>query len=779
MRENARQALDSFKTTPQWSEVGSVLFSTVLDIINELPSATRSLRPVEFQSKLQLAKGYMEICDNETAAIIGEAMLVPAPDIRLSLSSLFDVELEAQPTAIAPSSQTICYRFIRDHTIKLACDFVKAMGSAVGSKRACMLIDACVADLHESCVARDGAHNISWVHEWIGMTGVAENILVSVTEMEHAAEKEQRRTRKRVKSLANALCPLLTSSPLWSLPTVFEPSNGNIESPYVSAETLRGNAMVVSLILRFVGTFVDFLASDISELFPVLLYPLFEKASKQNHSLVSTAALRILDKVVAASGCNTIESLISDNFDYLFGAMQARMRRIEQLDFDINQQLGGISSIARTILSTGLRHTDGERVLSLQRTPTTRNNVNLTIKTAQELISLFDGRVIPASNSSNTTPLLDLLEFYEGSLIRLLNSFGVTRESLAEDICSANDSTSEPWLDLLFPFECGEFIGVSDAYTDSPRDGSKQEEDNNIDITTHELEYLSLILSRCGYLISHPTLTVRIASCKVQTLAFSLLGFVAAHYVKPEDDESADGPSNAIYRQVSDSWPSISSRVDALSREFGNSQRAQGLSLHITKALPAPDHSSDVAFLSTLFDLVGAMAFISGSFIWRRLKEDIWPACARIVEAHLRSRTHETKPIDKTLLTGKDKLILSVFDLYKTVFRTQELAEKASRTIASVGATIIPFIGEQGPIGEAAMEALRAMLSVDSDALWRVLLSTSGEGLPPSPFQSLGTGVLESTAITRQHLSILQLQAKELIRHARSVPEQSLVGLYD
>jgi hypothetical protein len=72
---------------------------------------------------------------------------------------------------------------------------------------------------------------------------------------------------------------------------------------------------------------------------------------------------------------------------------------------------------------------------------------------------------------------------------------------------------------------------------------------------------VTMILARCGYLISHPSLTVRVASCKVQSLGFLFLGYIADNFVKGDDEESSEHAGNAIFRQVSDSWPAIVTRL--------------------------------------------------------------------------------------------------------------------------------------------------------------------------------------------------------------------------
>ena len=127
---------------------------------------------------------------------------------------------------------------------------------------------------------------------------MAEQVLVGLTEGNYATVKEQRKTRKRVKALAAALLPLITTSPLWTLPSVHEAANAGAQltgTLHISAEALRGNAAMLCSLLNFIGTLVDILESDIAASSPVLLYPLFEKAGIHNHSRVQSAALGVIE----------------------------------------------------------------------------------------------------------------------------------------------------------------------------------------------------------------------------------------------------------------------------------------------------------------------------------------------------------------------------------------------------------------------------------------------------------------------------------------------------
>ena len=88
---------------------------------------------------------------------------------------------------------------------------------------------------------------------------------------------------------------------------------------------------------------------------------------------------------------------------------------------------------------------------------------------------------------------------------------------------------------------------------------------------------------------------------------------------------------------------------------------------------------------------------------------------------------------------------------------------------------ILPFISYEDPIGATAMDTMKAMLRIDCDALWRTLLSTSGRGLPPNPYDEMllpkETGFVVREASV---LSLLQIRAQELLNFADALPEQNI-----
>lgn len=793
VREFAKETLDLLRASDHWNDAEFVF--TALDIIADLPTLARSLRVIELRSKVRLAQGYLELCiDYDSSSKIRDMLTAHEEQysLRHALSGIFDVDYESmQPSpkvflltsqfgssnGIAPAK----FRFLRDDTVALAKSLVSTLGRVLGPKGGCLFVDACIADLHESCVLRverslAGTSQVSWVHEWIGIVVVAEQVLVGLTGSNCGKLKEERRILKRVKALAAALFPLVVDSPLWILPTVHEAADTGTHTPAdssVSVEALRGNAAMLCSLLTFIGTMVHALASDIASFTPILLYPLFERCSIHNHSRVQAAAQGVIEAIAKASRSETVNELVSSNFDYLFGSLQSKLRNFAGLAIHGSKALGYLPAIAKSILNSGMPQSPTGKPIIMQRSLASRNNAAIIIKTAKDITVLFDRSVMKVGESHDVNYLLDLIDFYDGSLLYIMDSFGLTSKNI-ETRKHQGCVPERPWMDLMKPFS---LKGSPGGRFEITRDASDSEgkPHMNIDVSWFELKYLTMVLARCGYLISHPTLTLRVTSCKVQSMAFTFLGFIADNYVKDEDKETGEHPGNAIYRQISDSWPAIQSRLEALSNEFCDSQRSTGLLLRVSNALPPPYSSSNLTFLSTLFDLVGAMAFSSGSFMWGRLEGEVWPLCARILETRLKERYTTSSVIanEKATLSDKNKLLRSLFSLYTKVFRNPELAERAACSIPTIGTMIMPFISDEDPIGNTAMETMKAMLCIDCDALWRSLLSTSGRGLPPNPYDEIPQGMGIGTVV-QEESSLLQKRAQELLDFANALPEQNI-----
>jgi hypothetical protein len=156
----------------------------------------------------------------------------------------------------------------------------------------------------------------------------------------------------------------------------------------------------------------------------------------------------VIEKVAKVTGSETIENLVSMNFDYLFGALQSKLRLFASTTINRDQPLGYVPSIAKAILSLGMKHPSNGKALSLQRSLAARNSVTIVIKTASDITMFFDRRVVQVAQSEDVDHLLDLMDFFDGSFLHIIRSFGLTLANI-EERRSVGGSTSEPWMEAL------------------------------------------------------------------------------------------------------------------------------------------------------------------------------------------------------------------------------------------------------------------------------------------------------------------------------------------
>jgi hypothetical protein len=369
---------------------------------------------------------------------------------------------------------------------------------------------------------------------------------------------------------------------------------------------------------------------------------------------------------------------------------------------------------------------------------------------------------------------MDTTNLYKASLWSIVVSFGLSRKCIENRRCPTNLQL-EPWLALLTPFIVDE--SAESAIGQLMDESTDENQTENINVTSQEIMFVTIILSRCGYFLSHSNLTIRIASCKVFSFALTFLGFIADNFLKAETDDSSEHPGNAVYRQISDSWPSILPRIQDLCQEFCSSFSSNRLPLNNVKCLSDYDGSSNVLFLSALFDLLGCMVQSSGSFLWSRLEVDVWPACAQILGKILKQKVNDKAYLTSNKICENEitKLLCSLFGFYTKVFSNPELFHKAASSISTVGSMILPFVSEKDPIGGKAMSTIKTMLLIDKDALWRPLLSSSGylsKQFSLKSHHQLDDGKLQPSTSENGSPSALQLRARELLDFVDDLPEQ-------
>lgn len=632
----------------------------------------------------------------------------------------------------------------------------------------------------------------------------------------HCTSRENRRRARRLHSLAGAILPVVTSDPLWNFPTILDEASQVSSSENVakelqdrkvdrsmgpsvsaSASALKGNAALVCSLIGIVTSIVSLMGSDAESFLPMILYPLCEKASALNHSQVQHSASSSLRQVAVACGLHSTRALIRRNFDYLCGAMLAKLR------LPGGGQGGDPSGFPQTMASILLivlrtaEATEGFSDLPIERSIEDKSCIPYVIVVVKTLVSAFDRSLIDMTRNEQlqASAAMGLTQVFDASLSFIASTFGISLRHGMKREAKGSDA-SEEWVRLLEPFRrTGDYEHSGISAVKEGFEKIRQETRDEmietrscplIDITNDELDFTNIVLTRCSFFLSSPSLHVQVASIISMQHAFVLLGYVSTYTAPPEGDET-NGPRDAVLRHISSSWPSISSRLRNVSSEVTRSSNVKIVSihcLHTSREERRRDVSSEMSFLANLFDLIACMCEVSGSFMIGRVQNDVWPVVVKVLDMYLRDKQGSQKLLQSStdvpsdslwrpkLVTAREKLLHSVLDFLSRVFGAQQCGHGISDLIPAAGTMLFPFLETDGEVRSRTMKALKAMLIVDCDALWRPLLRLSHRRIDPSPLAP--QGLVVGSEEEAEPITPLELAAKDLVNFVETLPEQSI-----
>lgn len=243
-----------------------------------------------------------------------------------------------------------------------------------------------------------------------------------------------------------------------------------------------------------------------------------------------------------------------------------------------------------------------------------------------------------------------------------------------------------------------------------------------------------------------------------------------------------------MLRYISTSWPLIISRLRSLSTLVISATSVKTVSirsLHVGAYPKTADPTTQMIFLSKLFELIASMCEVSGDFMVGRIKDEVWPIVAELLDLFVQqekvashkqlscdSLVAKDAPLKKTFVGEREKLLFSVLDFLSRIYGERKCGLRLSTLIPTAGTLILPFLANKGELQVRAMRALKQMMLIDCDALWRPLLQLCCRPLPPRPFDS--QGFIMEVKDTRTCTTPLELAAEELVDFIEALPEQPL-----
>lgn len=799
--------------------------------LNEMSAAVTS------ESSKRKRTGKSEIA----SALAGESV---SSVIRSSLSELFRFDygtLSVSPqipsklliqTGNSESgdnrSRTKHFLYLRGDTLVSSFRMLRFFGLALGKKKGALFFDSCIADICDAggSMKRSGKGQIDWLDEWAGLIVVANEVLAaSFGAANGATEKKgitpsisrgKPKPSKILVSLLSSTLPIITRPPLWNLPTTLESSKFdgqaqfNVDDDYKirryihsaenpwgdlgegvmleaesSASAFSGNAIFTSHLIETIGTAADLLGKSIRPYLPTILFPVLEKMSINHHHHVQQAAFLTLGGLARADGSPSITSFISKHFDYLVDAILLKLRKTSRSTDASHYAEAENNLFYSGVLETMLRSLAHEASNGSEP----RHVLLLADLMDRVLVTYDDSLARRNTKDWQEMTALGLLNIFKASVDFLI----VSMPAVGDEEGAGAPEKKATWLDIL-----SQFKKRSERSTEWIDEDEKQTSElgcrdkNGIEIdgasVACAIATVNSMLSRCCYLLSSSSLKVEAASCDVIADAFRFLS-VAESLLKlaAKEGESVGNPSLVA---ISDNWPSVHARLKSAAQEI-RTKNTKSSFLLASSSRRSTALLEDEIFVSKLLDVVKCFCDVSGDFMVGRFEQDAWPILAQLLghevmlrQQHRSGRGGKDKPNASNSNPSPSRRqvsLLALLDFIAHCFGPSGMGPGLVRLVFDAGTVILPLLADDGDVGDAAYKSIQSLLSVDSDALWRPLLVTSGGTVGMRPFKSSLTGsggltAMEGEVLVRVEIeSTMMKQAKKLLAYADSLPEQVIM----
>lgn len=182
---------------------------------------------------------------------------------------------------------------------------------------------------------------------------------------------------------------------------------------------------------------------------------------------------------------------------------------------------------------------------------------------------------------------------------------------------------------------------------------------------------------------------------------------------------------NPLLQSVHKYWPSLQIRFESATTLFLKSYEAN---THVTR-------KHIIYLLSSILEVVSSVSGLCGDFIADKFRSGIWPQVSRLFEhllMELEGNREESKH-SASYSRPEGVLFISMLNCTKSIFSSEECSIVLSSLIPTIGIMIFPLLSQHNNIGETAMDVIKTLVTVDSDCLWRALISASGSTVYQRP----------------------------------------------
>jgi len=775
-------------------------------------------------------------CSNAIEAMKRAFSVLLSPDVNSILySPMIQNQTSSDHATVTKYNESFgCrFRYVRDDTIVAVKQSVRLISCAIGTKRSALVIDSCFAEMFESC-SRMSSGKVIANHEHrvqlAGLSIFAEEMIAGICKWneEENSTRLSRSSIRVISSLASSVLPVIVSHPVWTLPTSFvceftakhtsqnmkswkhRIDNKEITSKHyrhgTSAEVLNSNAIVIGSLMSFINAFSRAMGAEITAHMPIILFPLLERASPiGNHSYVQSYARMYLGTITKSAGYEKIADLIVENFDYMLDLISRKLQRHAKERSPVDRSLLGVIDVLFWLVAQ-----QGDEPDKLEKqTSTLLSQISMVAHMLNSFLCCVDLQFTPGATQGH---LMDIVRIFKSINAFMDSSISNQIDDCRFDTDHATAQSTEEWLRRLdFELGIGPFGHTEDddfeeeeiSNSDEPEfhgTGCNDNDDNDIPSFAKEIVAINCILSRCSYFMYNANLQIQISCCDIILSGFQSLGKIGS-FRKMRYGEAS---SNPLLPAIAEFWPPMITRLRSTSSSLLTAKTLSRSDLSIGQIMAtdrdeAPSQRGLEILISKLLEIASELCLISDGFFVDRFENDVYPILYKHLGDFLHGRAGRNNDFDrhsqsivllrKSMLSSDRGITESKSSILCPILICLECAYKSTcgpslaKWIPSLGTFLLPFLFLEGDVGDAVDKTLKAMLTIDSDALWRNLHALYGSEFPSNPVKRSDCRHGNSSDVvlcgkrSRQHQSYdvaLSRKAGELLDFIKSLPESNL-----
>lgn len=734
------------------------------------------------------------------------------PDIdAISCSPMVEIDPSSDPnkmTLYQEKDNSCRFLHIRDETVDVARTTARLYARVLGAKRCAFVIDACCSDMFEAC-SRSSRNSQMPIKDGLNrrLQWSGQCVLIAELLRGNRGAKTSKRSKSTMNifsSLASSVLPVIVSDPLWTLPTTSGAQQKASDTTTQSATIINGNAILVSLLMDIIRQFINVLGGDNMKLhLPIILFPLLERASPIcNHSSVQRAAFVTLWDISESIVCDNISSLLASNSDYLVDAISLRLTKCAREQAPMERSLAGVVDvILQSIVYRGDPSSDEKK-----NSPPGVGHVSMVAHLLNCLLTHVDRQ---SHTTAHTMNIQDIVRVF-WSMITFMSSsidsyIHINSTDTKPEMGGTNDN--DYWLQRL-----DVELNIESAIDDDTTDDIFQEVENEpIDEASsvvpnsdnqeetdfiQEIASIDCILTRCCYLLCHADLQIQVMCCGTILSGFQSLGKIGS-FRKKARGVSANNP---LLPAIGEFWPSIIAILRSASASLVLAKTLTRSDLSIRHMMATDQHEQGPSqtslqiLITNLLSIISELCSSSDGFFVDRFENDVYPIIGKLMLQNILPDNDSSM----SMQAGAQKysaLMLPILHCFKSTFESSCRLGLVG-LIPSAGTMLFPLLTSEGPISDGTMDALKAMLAVDCDALWRGLHTLSRRSFPCNPIDissatvqmtgQMGNNGLEGsksvrtvtvvsfTKRNRDCNTILSQKARELLDFIESLPEQEV-----